>query len=145
MKDGVLHHPAVLQMLDHDPFEECERDPGVPDALGVDDHDRTLTAHTKAWRFTALHAVRAKEQVLPLEQASEFCVHLSAAAVRAAVPPRAHQHVSGVRIHGRSHVSAPENGQQNLEHDQPDDGQLERFATRRLLFCVEHGVGLADD
>ncbi len=145
MKNRVLHHPAVLQVLDHDPFEERERDPGVPDAIGVDDHDGTLPTHTKARRFAALHAARAKEQVLPLEQAGEFGVDLSAAAVWAAVPPSAHQHVARVRIHGRSHVSAPENGQQNLEHDQPDDGQLERFAARRLLLCVEHGVGLADD
>lgn len=45
MKHGFLDHLAVAQMLDDDALEELGGDARVPDAVGVDDDDRSARAY----------------------------------------------------------------------------------------------------
>ena len=46
VKHGLVNRDSLLEMLDHDSFEQLGGDTGIPDAFGIDDHDRSLGAHT---------------------------------------------------------------------------------------------------
>ena len=71
VKHRFLHHLAIAKVLDDDSLEKRRRDAGVPDAFGIDDHDRPARAYTEAWSFATLHATRTEQQVFSLEQSRE--------------------------------------------------------------------------
>jgi hypothetical protein len=68
MKNRVVYWPAALQMLDYDSLEQFRGHPGVPHAVGVNDHDRALAANTEAWSFSAFHSTRAKEKAFSIQK-----------------------------------------------------------------------------
>jgi hypothetical protein len=72
VEDGLLYHSAVAQMLDDDSLEERGGNAGVPDALGIDDDDRTAGADAEARSLAALDAARAEEKAFALEKACEM-------------------------------------------------------------------------
>ena len=94
MKDGLLDHLAVAQMLSHDPFEEVRCDIGIPDALGIDGPNRALFTDAKAWRFGSLDAIRIKQEIFALEKPGKLTVDGPAATVGRAKPAGAHQDVA---------------------------------------------------
>jgi hypothetical protein len=89
-------------VLDDDALEEDGSDSGVPDALGIDDDDRTAGADAEARSLAALDATRAEEKGFSLEKAGEILIQLAAAVIRRAEATRAYQHVAAIWIHHRS-------------------------------------------
>ena len=82
MKHRLLHHAPVAQVLDDDALEERRGDARVPDAFRVHDDDRAAGADAEARGLAALHAARAEQQPLPLEEAGEGRVERAPFAVR---------------------------------------------------------------
>jgi len=81
VKDGLVEHAAISQVLDDDPLQQVRSDPCVPDALGIYGDNRPARADTEAWRFRPLYPRRAEEQVFPLEQRGKLTVKRSPAPV----------------------------------------------------------------
>ena len=71
MKDSLINRFSVLEVLDHNAFQQRGGDLGIPDAFRIHDHDRTIAAHAKARSLAALHSLRTKQQVLTLQQIGE--------------------------------------------------------------------------
>jgi hypothetical protein len=88
-------------MFDDDPLEQRGGDTVVPDTVGVHDHDRSVAADTQARRLSAFHSVRPKEKIFTLKKLREQGIKLAAARIRRTKTARAHENVSGVRLHLR--------------------------------------------
>ena len=101
MKDSLLHHAPIAQMFDHDALEELRRDAGVPDAFGIDHHDRAAGADAETGRLSAFDPRWSEQQIFALEQPREEAVERASSAIWRAEPARADQHVSAVRVHAR--------------------------------------------
>ena len=102
MEYRVLHDAAVAEVLDDDALEERGSDSGVPDALGIDDDDRTAGADSEARSLAALDALGAEEKAFAFEKAGELRIQLAATLIRRAEAARADQHVTAIWIHPRS-------------------------------------------
>ncbi len=68
MEYRFADHPAVLQVLDDNAFQQLGGDSGVPDAFRIDNENRASGAHAQAWRFTAFYPSRAKEKASTIEK-----------------------------------------------------------------------------
>jgi hypothetical protein len=68
VKNGLCYRPPTLQVLDNDPLEEIRRHPCIPDPVGVNDDDRSITAHAEAWCLAALDPCRSEQQVFTLKE-----------------------------------------------------------------------------
>src|SRR5262245_47884059 len=67
VKDSLLDDAAVPQMLDDDPLQQRRRYRSVPDAVGIDDDDRSSAAHTQTRCLASLHASRSEQQPFTLQ------------------------------------------------------------------------------
>ena len=103
-KDSVLDDFPILQMFHDYLLEKLWRDSAVPHAFRIDDNHRTAAAYSEARRFAALHARGSEEEILTLEQRRQLGVERSPSPVRRAEAPRAHEHVTRVRLHPWSRV-----------------------------------------
>jgi len=101
VEDSLRDRLAVTEVLSHYPFEQPEGHAAVPDALGIYDNHGTTRTHAQAGRFSPLHALRAEEESLPLEQTRKLLVQFPAFTFRRAEPAGADQHVPPVRVHSR--------------------------------------------
>ena len=81
MKDRLIDHSAVYQVLDDDSLEERWCDTRVPDAIWVDDDDRSTRADAKAGRLSALDSIRPEQQAVALEQRREQLIQLPPAMI----------------------------------------------------------------
>ena len=68
MEYRIFHDAAVPKVLDDDALEEFGRHARVPDALGVDDDDRTARAYAEAWGLASLYAAYTEKKSFSLEQ-----------------------------------------------------------------------------
>ena len=91
MENGIGNGLPILEVLDDDALEQLWSDPGVPDAFGIDDHDRSVDAHSEAWRLSTLDASRAEQEILLLQQLGEERIDLAAAPIGRAEITGAHQ------------------------------------------------------
>jgi hypothetical protein len=66
MKNGFLDHSAVFQVLDDDPLQKLGRNSGVPDALRIDDDDRSSGADAEARSLASFDPRWPKQQVFAL-------------------------------------------------------------------------------
>lgn len=82
VEDSVVDYSAVFEMLHNDAFQKIGRHSGIPDTLGIDDHDRSVRAHAEARGLPTLYAVRSKEKTFPLEQLGKRRVQSAAASLR---------------------------------------------------------------
>lgn len=101
MENCILDHSALLQMLDHNSFEQLRSHPSVPDALGIYDEDRPSPADTQAGCLTTLDPGRAEQEALPLKERRQQRVQRPATPVWRAEAPGAEQEMSCVRFHER--------------------------------------------
>jgi hypothetical protein len=101
VKYRLLYDSPVLEVLDNDPFEELRRDPRVPHAFRIDNHDGTSCAYAEARGFAALYSLRSEEKSFALEKRREQRVERAPATIRGAEPAGANQHVTGVLLHER--------------------------------------------
>lgn len=61
----------MSQMLDNDALEQRRRYAAIPDAVGIDDDNRTSGANAEARRLTALHATGTEQQSFTLEKSGQ--------------------------------------------------------------------------
>jgi hypothetical protein len=101
VKDCVVHWPAALQMLDYDSLEQFRSHSGVPHAIGVNDNDRTVAAHTETRSFSAFHSMRTKQKTFSIQKLSENGIELAPARVRRAKAARAYKDMPRVGLHPR--------------------------------------------
>ena len=71
VKNSLSNRPSTLEVLDDDSLEQGRCDVRIPGAFRIHDDDRPIAAHAKTWSLTALHAVRAEEQILSLQELGE--------------------------------------------------------------------------
>lgn len=74
MKYCLLNRTISLEVLHNDPLEQFWRHRFVPDAIGINDYNRTFSADTEARCFAALHARGTEQQVFAFEQARQLRV-----------------------------------------------------------------------
>lgn len=67
VKNGLVDHAAVPEMLHDNTLQQRRRDAGIPDRIRVDDDDWAFRANAEAWRLAPLDACRPEEQALALE------------------------------------------------------------------------------
>jgi hypothetical protein len=101
----LVHDSSVSQMLDDNPLQQRRRHVAVPDPFGVHNHDRSPSAHAKAWRLAALDAPRPEQQSFPLKKGWKQAIQLSAPLIRRTMPAHTHQDVAGICIHQRRHCA----------------------------------------
>ena len=101
MKDRFVDRLPAFQVLDDDSLQQRRRYIGVPNALRIDDDNRSVAADTEARRLASLHARRTEEQVFPRQKLGEQRIKLSPAAIGRTEVTSAHQHMAGVRLHLR--------------------------------------------
>lgn len=101
MKDRLINGFSVFEVLYDDSLQQRGCHFRVPDALGIYHNDRSVAAHAQARGLTALYTLRAKEQILALEQVGQKRVELASATVGRAEIPCTHEHVMRVRLHFR--------------------------------------------
>jgi len=101
MKNRLINGFSAFEVLDDDALEQRRCHLCVPDATGVHNNDGTITAYTKAWRFTTLDACRTEKQVFALEELGEQRIKLSPTAIGRAEFASAYEHVTRVRLHLR--------------------------------------------
>jgi hypothetical protein len=82
MEHSIVDYSAAFEMLHDDALQKIGRHSGIPDTLGIDDHDRSVRAHAEARRLPTLYTVRPKEKTFPLEQPGKRRVQSAAASVR---------------------------------------------------------------
>jgi hypothetical protein len=71
VKNRFFHGVTTFQVLDDDSLEQRRRYAAVPDALRVNDNDRTLAANAKTRSFSAFYPTRSEEQALSLQKLGE--------------------------------------------------------------------------
>jgi len=71
VKNSLINRLPALEVLDDYSLEQRRRDVRIPDAFRIDDDDRSIAAHAQTWSLTALHAPRAEEQILSLQELGE--------------------------------------------------------------------------
>ena len=101
MEDRIFHHFSSFQVLDHNALEKCRRYVRVPDSVRVNDDDRASSADPKARRFSALDPVRTEQQPFALKERRQVRIELSSTPVGRAEASRAHDDVTGIRLHHR--------------------------------------------
>jgi hypothetical protein len=74
MEHRLLDDAAIPQVFDDNSLEQRRRDTRIPDALRVDDYDRTARAHTKAWRLPPLHTAGTEQEAFTLEKSRQQLV-----------------------------------------------------------------------
>jgi hypothetical protein len=94
MKYGIAYGFAVLEVLDDDALKQFWSDSRVPDAFGIDNHDRSLGAHAETRRFSAFDALWAEEKILSLQKLGEQRIDLAAPPIGRAEIARAYQDVA---------------------------------------------------
>jgi len=71
MKDRFVDRLPAFQVLDDDSLQQRRRYIGVPNALRIDDDNRSVAADTEARRLASLHACRTEEQIFPRQELGE--------------------------------------------------------------------------
>lgn len=99
MKDRILDHLAVPEMLDDDAFEERRRDAGIPDRIRVHDDDGARRANPEARSLTPLDPGRAKQQALALQKGRQQRIELTAAPVGRTESAGADEDVARIALH----------------------------------------------
>ena len=94
MKNGLVDRIPLFEMLDHDALQQFRRHSRIPNTFRVYDHNRSITAYAEARRLTALHATRAEEKILSLEERCELRVQLAPPPIGGAEAPDADEHVA---------------------------------------------------
>jgi hypothetical protein len=73
MKDVLVDRLSTNQMFLNDGLENLRRAGVIPHAVEIDDGDRPSGADSKAIRFGAVDAVRAKEKAAMTASAGSAC------------------------------------------------------------------------
>jgi hypothetical protein len=93
MKHGLLHHPPIPKVFDHDPLQELRRHTSVPDPFRVHDDDWAAAADTETGCLASLDARRTEEEAFALEKRRQEVVQRSTALFGRAKAPHAHEHM----------------------------------------------------
>jgi hypothetical protein len=101
MKHRLLDDPPIAEMFDDNPLQQRGRHAPIPDAVGVDDDDRTATANSEAWRLAALDPRGAKEETLALQERRQQPIQVSPAMVGRTEAADANQDVTSIGVHHR--------------------------------------------
>src|SRR4051812_16596361 len=101
MENRTLNGPPLLEVLDDNLLEQCRRHVEIPNALGIDDDNGSIAAHTEAGRLAALYAIRSEQKILALQQFREKRINLSPSTIGRAETPCADQDMPRVRLHLR--------------------------------------------
>ena len=80
-KNRLFDGLALFEVLDDDSLQKRRGDSVVPDALGIYNDNWSVRAYSQARRFAPLHAVRAEQQIFPLQQLGELRIELTSPAL----------------------------------------------------------------
>jgi len=94
MEDRVRDWLPALQMLDHDSLKQSRSHSAVPDAIRINDDDRTITANAEAGRLSAFDTIGPEEKAFAVQQVRQQSVALTPERIGRTEISRAHQDVS---------------------------------------------------
>src|SRR4051812_40500630 len=86
-------------MLDDDALEQGGRHAGIPNAVRIDDDDRSAATNAKAGRLATFDPIRAKQEPLPLQERGQQAIQLATAMIGRTKAADANEHVAGVWVH----------------------------------------------
>ena len=101
MEDCVLYRTPIFQVLDDYSLEQFRSHVRIPDSLWIHNHNRTAAAHSEARCLASFYAIRAKQQVLALQQVRESRIQFASTTIGRAEIAGADENVVRVTLHLR--------------------------------------------